>query len=389
MKKIKASLLLSVLIPFSVFSADISIPSLEIVTHMYPDNGLFALQTQGSFEMAVEGGYKFGGKLKLGIDDAVVDDIFGTNTATVEDVDGNEITVSDLSGGGAGLPVLSFQAAEVTINEILSIPLSFSYFTGIIDDFCTGSIFHTYFGTSIIAPKLSGFLYFGDGINYDGLHSVAGTGVAFSSTFGKDWNYTKAYIYQDAYLGTGYYSSDIRSSFNLGDLKLEAFVGASFPVSQYGIYRGGLLLYYKASDTGSFFAQVGIPRYNPAADTFGIDLFYFLFEPRLSFGIFGVNLSFFWHPSYYHNTLTNEDGSIDLLVDLAVGDIEVFPVTGGLSSQLKYNAMSASDQFSTTVSPYMSIATSGVLWDLKLDVNILPFNIDTMFEGYIGVRAEF
>lgn len=389
MKNFLAPLLIFIFIPSVLFSADISIPSLELVTRMYPNNGLFSLQTKGSFEMEIEGGYKFGGKLKLGIENAVIDDIFGENTAEVTDNSGDTVTVEDISDGASGLPPLSFVAAEVTINEVFGIPLSISYFTGIIDDFCTGNIFHTYFGTGIIEPRMSGFLYFGDGINYKGLYSVAGTGAAISSTFGTEWNYTKAFIYQDAYLGSGYFSADLRSAFNLGNLKLEGFAGASFPVSSYGIYHGGILLYYKASETGSFFAQVGIPKFDPYADAFSIDLFYFLFEPRLSFGIFGINLSFFWHPSYYHNVATNEDGSIDLLVDFAVGDIETVPVTGGLSSQLTYDANSTDDQFRTVISPYLSVATSGVLWDFKLDANVIPFDLSTMFEGYIGVRAEF
>ncbi|HAK46065.1 MAG TPA: hypothetical protein DCO79_09145 [Spirochaeta sp.] len=366
MKNFLAPLIFLILLPVSVFSTDISIPSLELITRLYPDDGVFTLQTMGSFEMEVEGGYKFGGKLKLGVDDAAVDDIFGT-----------------------GLPALKFKAAEVTINELFGIPLSVSYFTGVIEDFCTGGIFHTYFGTSIIEPKLSGFLYFGDGINYDGLHSVAGTGFSVSSTFGTDWNYTEAYIYQDAYIGSGFFSADLRSAFNIGDLKLEAFAGASFPISTMGIYRGGLLLYYKASETGSFFAQVGIPRYDPGVDSFGINLFYFLFEPRLSFGVFGINLSFFWHPSYYHNAATVEDGSIDLLVEFAFGDLETFPITGGIAPQLTYDANSTTQQFLVKASPFMTVATSGVLWDFKLDVNVLPFDLSTMFEGYVGVRAEF
>ncbi|MDC7225679.1 MAG: hypothetical protein PQJ61_02820 [Spirochaetales bacterium] len=362
-----ASLLLMILMPALSFAADISIPSLELVTRMYPDDGVFTLQTLGSFEMEVEGGYKFGGKLKLGIEDAVVDDILEEN----------------------GMPVLSFNAAEVTIRDMFGIPLSASYYTGIIDDFCNGEIFHTYFGTSIIEPKLSGFMYFGDGIDYDGLHSVAGTGISVSTTFGTEWNYTRAYLYQDAYLGSGYFSSDLRSAFNLGDLKLETFFGASFPVSTMGIYRAGFLMYYKASETGSFFAQIGVPRYDPGEDSFNINLFYFLFEPRLSFGIFGLNFSFFWHPAYYHNTATGEEGSIDLLVDFAFGDLETFPVTGGLSPQFTYDANSDTDQFLLKASPYMTVATAGVLWDFKLDVNVLPFDLSTMFEGYIGVRAEF
>ncbi len=367
MRKIKLSLMLLLMFPFSALCADVSIPKLELITRLYPESGQLEMQTKGTFEMEVNGGYKFGGRLKLGVDDAVV----------------------DLSSGFSSLPVLTFRAAEVSINDLFDIPLSISYFTGIIDDFCTGNIFHTYFGTGIIEPKLSGFLYFGNNINYKGLHSVAGTGLSISSTFGSEWNYTRAYIYRDAYLGKGFYSGDLRSVFNLGSLKMEGFVGISFPAHSFGIYRGGLLLYYKASEYGSLLAQIGIPQFIPGTDKFDIELFYFLFEPRLSFGLFGINMSFFWHPSYYNYAPTNEEGSIDLLLDLTFGNMEEFPLTGGLASQLTYDTKASTDQFITKISPYASIAAAGVLWDLKLNVKVLPFNLDTMFEGYIGVRAEF
>ena len=363
MKKHLISLIL-ILVPLSSFSADIFVPELELLTRMYSDSGVFTAETRGSFEMNIEGGYKFGGKLKVGIEDAVVDDI-------------------------NNLPSLDFHGAEVIINELFELPFSISYYTGIIDNFCSGEIFHTYFGTGFIEPNLSGYMAFQDGVNYDGLHSVAGTGFSAASNFGSDWNYTKIYVYQDAYLGSGYFSADARSAFNLGDLKLETFLGASFPVSTAGIYRAGVLLYYRASDIGSFLAQIGIPRWDPVTDPFNINLFYFLFEPRLQFGIFGVDFSFFWHPTYYRSTATNEGGSIDLLVDLEIGDLAEVPVNGGLSTRLKYNASLTTDQFETTISPYLGIVTSGVLWDLKLDVKVLPFDLSTMFEGYIGIRAEF
>ncbi|MBI9108336.1 MAG: hypothetical protein JEZ04_16435 [Spirochaetales bacterium] len=364
MKKHFVSLFFFILLPVFCFSADIFVPTLELLSRMYSDSGVFTMQTNGSFEMNIEGGYKFGGKLKIGIENAVVDDI-------------ND------------LPALEFHAAEVSINDLFDLPFSISYYTGIIDDFCSGDIFHTYFGTGIIEPNLSGYMAFSDGINYDGLHSVAGTGISLSSNFGTDWNYTKLYVYQDAYLGSGFFSADANSAFNLGDLKIEGFVGASFPVSTAGIYRAGILLFYKASDTGSFLAQIGIPRWDPVIDPFGINLFYFLFEPRLNFGIFGINLSFFWHPSYYHNIATNEGGAIDLLLDFQVGDYEEFPVTGGLSTKLAYNAALTTDQFKTIVSPYIGVVTSGVLWNLKLNITVLPFDLSTMFEGYIGIKAEF
>ncbi len=364
MKKYLIPVLISLLFPSALFSADISIPELELVSRLYGEEGSLLVQTRGSLEMAIDGGYKFGGKLKFGIDDEVFDDI--TTSAP-----------------------LVFRAAEVSLNEIFGLPFSASYYTGTIDDFCNGDIFHTMFGTGIIEPRLSGFMAFGDGVVYNGLHSVAGTGISFSSTFGSDWNYTAVYLYQDAYMGDGYYGTDIRSAFNLGNLKLETFAGVTFPSGTAGTYRGGLLLYFKASETGSFYAQVGIPEWTPVDESLGIDLFYFLFEPRLRFGIFGFNLSFFWHPAYYKHTSTNEEGSIDLLVDFSVGDLEESPVSGGISSQLSYNAQASEDQFETIVSPYFSAVTSGVIWNFKLNATVLPFDLSSMFEGYIGVKAGF
>ena len=363
MKKL-SFLFLLILLPSAVFSADIFIPKLEMYTRMYSNSGTFTMGTNGSLEMNVVGGYKFGGNLKVGLENSVIDDI-------------------------NNLPSIKFFGAEVLINDLFDLPINISYFTGKTDDICNGDIFHTYFGTGIVAPMLSGYMAFKEGIIYDGLYSLAGTGFSVASTFGTDWNYSKLYVYQDANLGSGKYSADIRSAFNIGDFKLETFIGGSFPVSTLGIYRAGLLLFFEAGEVGAFFAQIGVPRWDPANDTFDISMFYFLFEPRLQFGLFGINLSFFWHPKYYNNQLTNEGGFIDLLLDFEIGDFEVAPVTGGLATKLEYNAGQSTNQFVTVTSPYVNFVTSGVIWNIKADVKLLPFDLATMFEGYIGIKAEF
>jgi hypothetical protein len=41
------------------------------------------------------------------------------------------------------------------------------------------------------------------------------------------------------------------------------------------------------------------------------------------------------------------------------------------------------------ISPYITIVSPGVLWQLKINWKIVPFTIDEMIEGFIGITAEF
>ncbi len=349
------------------FSANVAIPSLELTTRGYLEEGAFKLNTRGNMDLLFEGGYKFGGRVILNFESDSIEEISGDAT------------------------YLSFKTASVVIRDFLSLPIDLTYFTGEYDIFCTGDIFPDYYGTEAIASDFRGYVYFPDGIQYNGIYLVNGTGLKFSSSFGTDWNNTSLYIYQDSYLGTGHFSADFNTIINLEKFKLEAFLGGSFPVSDYGFYRTGVLLFYKTGEAGEFLTEIGIPKWDPMYDPFEIDLFYFLFEPRVKFNIMSIIMTLFWHPGYYKEYLlesTNELGSVDINMNLLFGKPKITPLSGGVESCLSFSTFS-DDQFTAVVSPYFNAITSGVIWNLKLKVKLFPFSLENIAEAFIGVKAEF
>ncbi len=346
----------------SLWGADLLVPEMELITRGYIEDGSLNLGTRGTFDFLIAGGYKFGGRIVLNIESDYLEDL-----------------TTDKS--------LQFKAASITVRDIFSLPVNLSYFTGSIATLCTGDIFPEQFGTERIATRYRGYVYFPEGIRYDGISAVSGTGLAISSTFAENF-ITTGYIYQDAYLGTGKYSADLHTILNLELIKLEAFIGSSFPMATSGIYRGGLLLFYKTESGGEFLTQIGVPRWDPMKDPFNIDLFYFLFEPRVKLNKFSVILTLFWHPNYYLQSLTNELGSVDINVNFLIGSPEVSPLSGGIENSLKFST-TRDEQFQAFISPYFSAVTSGVLWNFKVNTKVFPFVPENLFEFFVGVKAEF
>ena len=365
-KKYVIALVLSVLLCLASFGADVNVPTFEVITRGFMDSGSFVLSTRGSVDFLFAGGYKFNGRVLLGFESNDLEDL--TQSKSME-----------------------FKGAEITMRELLGLPLHLTYFTGINDTFISGDIFPSMFGSKPISTKFRGYLYFPDPlqIRYDGIHTVSGTGVKLSTTFGTERNQTELYLYQDSYLGTGNYSLDIRTLLNFQKFKLEYFLGVSYPASPpFGFYRTGLLLFYDTGAGGEFLTQLGIPRYNPATDSIAIDLFYFLFEPRVRFGIFSIILTLFWHPQYYLQEVTNELGSADINVNFQFGEPELSPTSGGIESALNFST-TGGQQFKAVISPYLSAITSGVIWNVKINAKIFPLSVADLFDVFIGVRAEF
>ncbi len=363
MKKIISLALLLACLSVPAFSANILVPSMELVTRGYMDSGSFVLSTRGDLDLLIEGGYKFGGQVILDFSSEDLHNIADTNS-------------------------IGFKSASVLIRNIFSVPLDLTYFAGEYDDLCTGSLFPKYFGTGRIASRFGGYMYFPEGVLYEGIHQVTGTGLKLETTFGSESNRTAAYLYQDSFLGEGYYSVDVWTIQNFRKFKLESFVGASFPISTYGYYRAGLLLYYQAGKTGEFLTQVGIPRWDLENDPMQINLFYFLFEPRVRLGLLSIIMTLFWHPEYYHQVETSELGSMDVNVNFQLGNPDESLYSGGIETNLSFLTYTT-EQFNAKISPYFSAITSGVIWDVKVNVKLYPFDINDLAEGYIGVRAEF
>jgi hypothetical protein len=351
-------------------AANLLVPSLELVTRGFVNSGTFELASYGDVALSIEGGYKFGGSISLSYIDASI----------LEDDD--------------PLDRITFDSASIIVRDVFKLPLSMSWFIGTYDVLGSGSEFPTSFGTSEIASAYRGFMYFPTGIQYDGIHQVKGTGIRLSSMLVPDKLLLILYAYQDSWftdgLGAfepGHWSGDLRVLANLESIKLEGFLGVSSePASVAGWYRAGFL-FHASMKSLEVLAALGLPKWDPVADPFSINLFYALVEPRLHLGLFNVAATFFWHPEYYHQELTGELGTFNVNLNLFFGDLSKTLTLGGLEGNLDFD--STSGIFSFVLAPYLSFATPGAVWKIKVNTRLWPFDVSDMLEGFVGIRASF
>ncbi|MEE8440299.1 MAG: hypothetical protein V3S41_01160 [Spirochaetia bacterium] len=373
------TLVLLLFLPAALFGANVSITVFQLLTRGILEGGQFSLETAALVEIAFGGGYKFGGQLSLSLDETNLEQ----TTVLGATYDPNEIEAL-LSRS------LRFQSASVVVRDTFGLPIDVTYFIGEVDRMLNGDVFPARFGSDIIASQFRGLLYFPTGVVYDGVHAVNGTGIAISSVALSRPVFLQAAIYQDAYLGAGLYSVDLRAAFNAPGFKAETFLGASFPAGAYGIYRGGLLLFYNTGQGGEFLTQIGIPRWAPVTDgTLNIDDFFFLFEPRVHIGFMSIVLTLFWHPEYYLQEATNERGATDIIVRFIAGNVQENVFSGGLENGITLRPESTDEQLRVSVTPFVSVNASGVIWDLKVNVKVFPFALDNLLDAYIGIRTEF
>lgn len=379
-KKYSGILIIIILLSFHINAADLEIPKMELITRADIGPATPVLLTRGKIDLKISGGYKLGGSLVLGFDSS---DLGYSNTTLDPATEDAESIATYLNNQ----TYLQFQSAQVTIRDLFSTPTEFTYFTGKADVLCSGDDFPNLFGSVPVATRYRGYLYFPDN-EFDGIHTINGTGLKISTTFGSERIISSAFIYEDGYMGSGHFSSDIRTLFNFDKIKMESFIGATFPASDYGLYRGGLLFYYNPGTTGEFLAQVGVPQWNPA-ESFTIDRLFFLFEPRIKLNPVTVIFTLFWHPGYYLQTTTADSGSADVHINFMIGEPEISTFSGGLEGSVTFNSSAPSDQFGIKVSPYVSAITSGVIWNIMLNTELFPYSLEDMFEGVISVKAEF
>ncbi len=374
MKKTTVTILCLYLTCMQGFASNVSVPSLDLITRGAMENGNFVLHTVGKMDMIIEGGYKFGGEVMLGFDS--------------QDIEAQILNVST-SG-------LYFRSASVEIKDLFGIPLSLAYFIGKTHNLCFGDGFERLLNKPRIAINYSGFMYFPSGPVYSGIHTIAGTGMNIGLAPVPNVLFFGLYAYQDSYLsdliGPGCYSYDFRTLVDLGMIRFETFIGASIPVENYGYYRAGLL-FYAQGGPAEFITQLGIPKWDPVSDTFGIELFYLLFETRLNFGIISVIPTVFIHPKYYLQEVTNEAGYMDLNLNIRLGNLEEGIFACGIEGNFSFQKeLIQSLQIKTAA--YANFATPGAIWTLKCNVKLFgdpsPWtNLDNMFEGFIGIQAEF
>lgn len=361
----------------SARGADILVPRFELLTRGYPSGGSLLLATRADIDLAVEGGYKFGGGVGFAITDPVFEDAPDTALTTPADVE------SELER------YLALTYAEATVRSLFEAPLSMTYFVGTTDTFGSGDDFPELFGTGRFGTFYHGALYSYGSTIYEGLYEVSGTGVRFATEPLRDSVALSAYTYQDLRFEPGVYSSDVRARFNSPQVKAELFAGATYPIAEGGLYRGGVMAFFDTGSAGQFFAQLGLPRWDPwSGDPITLDDFYFLFEPRVKLDLFSVILTLFWRPEYYNQTLTNDTGTLDSNIRFQLGDYEQTRVRGGIETGLHYRP-EASENLEIDASPFISVTTAGVVWDFMIRATVYPYEYEKSFEGYLGIRTAF
>ncbi len=364
----------------TAFAADISVPTMELITRVPFKNFTPEITTRGKVTIDLTGGYKLGGSLSLGFDSPDL-------SYSSADITAYDDTSENLANYISHQTYLTLQTAKITIRNIFSKTTSLSYFIGKNDILCSGEDFPRLFGSYSIATLFRGYLYFPI-YDFDGIHRINGTGIELTSRWNSQTNLTSFYLYKDGYLEGDYFSGDIRTMFNYNNFKFEGFIGSTFPDGKYGIYRGGVLLNYKSGDTGEFMAQVGVPLWNPE-ESFGIDRLFFLFEPRINFNFYSIILTLFWHPGYYLQEPIPNSETSNVHLNFMIGDLSKTLVSGGLQSSVTLNSSSATDQFTVIATPYISTVVSGSTLNFMLNINLFPFSSDSMFEGIIGIKAAF
>ncbi|MBN2873727.1 MAG: hypothetical protein JXM71_01415 [Spirochaetales bacterium] len=377
-------------------AADLSIPYLGLLTNgQLNESGTFELSTRVSIDMLIAGGSKFDAWFSLGFRNAAVEDYLravGASSSLPADADLVDLTtaVANLEAGTG----LSLRTMGIQVKEAFGSPLDLAAFVGHLDTFCSGEEFVSTFGTGDFATKFRGYMYYPDGIGddpsrrYDGLHEVYGTGLRL--TLPGDTLVPSLYAYQDSWLGAGRWSADARVMLNGELVRLEAFAGGSYPVSTLGVYRAGLLFHYDTGVIGDFYAQIGVPRWDPT-EPFGMDALYFMFEPRVRFGDGTLTLSLFFHPAWYLQAETGESGAVELRFDLGFGEVAEGSMRGGVETELAYDPNLAASALSLDTAPYLQLIKNGVRWDLRMALRAFPFPNPWygMFMPTIGVSTSY
>ncbi len=396
-----ACVTLAALVAPDLAAANLVVENLELVSYGAYDKttGRFPISSRLAFDLGIGGGEKFAGLLRLDFLSTQVESDLRDLQQSLSYADALQWTLAERTAliSRINAPGLRLKTVSVSAKRILGLPLEASYFVGYLDTFCSRDDFATLFGATPFATELRGPLRYPNGIklnpvvSWDGIHAVYGTGARFGLSLG-DRSKVYTYAYQDSDLGSGTWSGDLRGLFDLNTLKIETFAGGSWDVShKYGLYRGGLLFHVAPGDMGEFYAQVGVPQYDPTK-AFDVNDVYFLFEPRVNFvgGGGQLALTVFYHPAYYRQKATGEGGSLDVGFNLRFGRLSDSGMQGGFEAYLQFRPKE-SQPLAAEVSPYYEAILSGVAWNFKLGLALFPFPTPWfgIFKPFIGVKTSY
>jgi len=320
------------------FGANVFVTEMDLTSNI---NLRGEIDTRGDFEISYDGGYKYQGKLLF------------------------QYLNTDLENNT--LPALSFYGAQASVKNIFQV-LDLTYWTG-------------YYGILGEGKHYKGHLYHRGGFEYNGYLPVQGTGLVFSGNYYDRYG-GQFFIYQ-RYGSSTVNSLDLNFSLNADPLLLKLFTGTTE-----NVWRAGMQFIYLGDLTELYFT-VGEPTIE-MGNTITFDDFYFLLEEWFKMKNWNLILSIFSRPEVHYNYLerdyvvTGEKNDIDFNFDL-----NYEPETSYFSSGTELNIQTnSSESFGVYISPYISIFTSGVIWKVKVDFNLISEDRD-LITAYLNVKASF
>lgn len=389
--------------PPGLFGADFSVPRLEFASRGFDAGGKFAFSSSAQADFAVDGGYKYGILLGLGLEIPNLEkalsygrlDFFSGAPGAGEY---NEI-VDRLNNQA----VLSFRLFEARARELFGSPLDLSFFAGHYRNLGAGDGFAD-LGEDPPGTSYQGFFYFPEGIGGDpsrrydgGIHRVFGTGFAASLRLSdilipgiflyQDMSYHRNSDYRDS--APGFFTGDLTLLLNTEKIQAEFFAGVSYLQKYRPALHGGIMAFFSSGTGFDFLFQAGLPYWSIGGEL-TLNHFYFLLEPRLRFGGTSLHLTFFFHPLYYQNVKTgSEQGKADVNAKLFFGGIQAGSPEWGLEATMRA-AIQKEKNFELWLSPFAGVLIDSLRWDFKLRLNPLYFfEGGTLIEAFIGIRTAY
>jgi hypothetical protein len=320
-------------------AANIFVAEMDLTT-FFDQNG--ELQSRGDFEISLDGGYKYRGNLMF--------QYLGNDLENDPD------------------PSLRFYGANATARDVFGV-MDFTYWTG----------YYTILGEG---KHYAGHLYHrNSGFEYNGYLPLLGTGVSLLFPLGGA-SEGEFYLYQ-RYGSSRIDSLDVTLGRGSRPFRFALFAGVTA-----NVYRlAGQVIW--AGDVAEFYLTIG----DPAIDDLGevtYDDFYFLLEQWFNIGGWSLILSVFSRPDVAYDYIqrdylpTNETNDIDFNFDL-----NFEPATKYWAVGTELNIQSNRDEeLGVFISPYVDFFTSGIVWEIKVDVNVFS-QVREPVTGYLNINASF
>ncbi len=321
------------------YGANVFVTTMDITSRINLDA---EIGTRGIFDISLDGGYKYQGKL-----------LFQYYNLDLE---------NDTSRA------LVFDGAQASVNDIFNF-LDLTYFTG-------------FYGIIGEGKHYKGHLYHQTpGFDYNGYLPVRGTGLVFGSSY-YDMYTGQIFVYQR--WGNSYINS---LDFTFG-LQKDPVIFSLFGGVSSSEYRAGSQIKYLGENVELYFTM-GNPTIVQGR-RIEFDDFYFLLEEWFKLKNWNLILSVFMRPKKHYNYLlrdywdTGEKNDIDFNFDLNYEpEARYFSTGGELNIQTN-----KTDALGVYISPYISIFTSGLTWKIKVNFNVVSETQD-LITAYLNIKASF